>query len=80
MIMFLLVVKIFHNLFMPMVLLSYEVFFTYDRNRTSFVCEMSLIYYGPDPQLVYISKVPSAVLIYTSRGSNPIFFTINING
>lgn len=36
----LLAVKIFHNLFMPMVCLSYEVFLTYEINIASFVCHI----------------------------------------
>lgn len=42
----LLAVKIFHNLFMPMMCLSYEVFFTYEINIASFVCPVSPLSFG----------------------------------
>jgi len=42
----LLAAKIFHNLFMPMVCLSYEVFFTYEINTASFVCHISPLFSG----------------------------------
>lgn len=42
----LLAVKIFHNLFMPMVCLSYEVFLTYEINIASFVCHIISIFWA----------------------------------
>lgn len=43
----LLAVKIFHNLFMPMVCLSYEVFLTYEINIAPFVCHIAPLFSGP---------------------------------
>lgn len=42
----LLAVKIFHNLFMPMVCLSYEVFFICEINIASFVHHISPLFSG----------------------------------